>query len=242
MRIAERRRRSDCAACAVEAVDALALRRGASDRAAVRRVRCARPRAATASATARASACRVLHHRRLESRSSNSPCCRCRAASTRPLSRSWLHTFRWFTTPRSLFDCLSASTRWRRSTRASAARSATRSCHARAPRSATCSTRGCGTYASDFLARQRAVCRCWWQCADVCRLVRGLTASACRRARRRCRVTASGVRGVDQENAQVTAATSSIRRAVRSRLPPSRGRAADGAGGGAPTFVLVRAS
>ena len=34
MRIAERRRRADCAACAVEAVDALALRRGASDRAA----------------------------------------------------------------------------------------------------------------------------------------------------------------------------------------------------------------
>jgi hypothetical protein len=24
----------------------------------------------------------------------------------RPLSRSWLHTFRSFTTPRSLFDCL----------------------------------------------------------------------------------------------------------------------------------------
>ncbi len=39
-------------------------------------------------------------------RSSNSACCRWRAASTRPLSRSWLHTFRSFTTPRSLFDCL----------------------------------------------------------------------------------------------------------------------------------------
>ena len=29
-----------------------------------------------------------------------------RAASTRHLSRSWLHTFRSFTTPRSLFDCV----------------------------------------------------------------------------------------------------------------------------------------
>ncbi len=48
-----------------------------------------------------------------------------RAASTRPLLRSG-YTFRSFTMPRSLFDCL---------VRSSAARSATRSCHARAPRS-----------------------------------------------------------------------------------------------------------
>jgi hypothetical protein len=42
----------------------------------------------------------------VRARSSNSACCRWRAASTRPLSRSWLHTFRSFTTPRSLFNCL----------------------------------------------------------------------------------------------------------------------------------------
>ncbi len=39
-------------------------------------------------------------------RSSNRVCCRWRVASTRPLSRSWLHTFRSFTAPRLLFDCL----------------------------------------------------------------------------------------------------------------------------------------
>jgi hypothetical protein len=43
--------------------------------------------------------------RAVRARSSNSACCRWRAASTRPLSRSWLHTFRSFTTARSLFDC-----------------------------------------------------------------------------------------------------------------------------------------
>ena len=39
-------------------------------------------------------------------RSPNSACCRWRATSNRPFSRSWLHTFRSFTTPCSLFDCL----------------------------------------------------------------------------------------------------------------------------------------
>jgi hypothetical protein len=39
-------------------------------------------------------------------RSSNSACCKWRATSTRPLSRSWLRAFRSFTTPRSFFDCL----------------------------------------------------------------------------------------------------------------------------------------
>jgi hypothetical protein len=77
----------------------------------------------------------------------------------------WLHAFRSFTTPRSLFASASrcaASTRWRLSTRASEARSATRSCRARAPKSATCSTRGCcGT--------TRATCSPTASCfADCC--------------------------------------------------------------------------
>jgi hypothetical protein len=93
-------------------------------------------------------------------RSSNSACCHWRAASTRPLSRSWLHTVRSFTTPTL---ALRLSRRPLRQTAAplqragaarrtcSAARSATRSCRARAPRSATCSTPGCrGTTRATF--------------------------------------------------------------------------------------------
>ena len=103
----------------------------------------------------------------------------------------------------------------------SAAHSATRSCRARVPRCATCSTRRCRHYASDFLA--------------VCRLARG------RRARRRCRFTASGRRTrCRPRKCSSTAATSSIRRrAARcSTTTPSRSRGR-WRWRRAPTFVLV---
>jgi hypothetical protein len=102
-------------------------------------------------------------------RSSNSACCRWRVASTRPLSRSWLHTFRSFTTPRSLFDCLvdrfgkplrrfnALAPLDARSQRLAAQRD--RVAHARR-RSATFSTRGCCGTASDFLADSELFADC----------------------------------------------------------------------------------
>jgi hypothetical protein len=100
-------------------------------------------------------------------RSSNSACCRWRAASTRPLSRSWLHTFLSFTTPRSSTvsstasaNRCAASTRWRRSTRvlSGSQRNAIVSC-TRAQVCYVLDSWQLRHYASDFLARQRAVCR-----------------------------------------------------------------------------------
>ncbi len=125
-----------------------------------------------------------------------------------------------------------ASTRWRRSTRASAARSATRSCRARA----VCYVLDSWLlrhYASDFLADSELFAdsrSCWWQRRRLPTRSR-LVPRVARRDGAVVSPQATGVRGVDQDNAQV------LRRRARSeephaaRLPPGRGRAADGAGG-----------
>ena len=81
-----------------------------------------------------------------------------------------------------------------------------------------------------------------WQRADVCRLARGLVPRVAGRDGAAVSPQAAGVRGADQENAQV------LRRRARSeeephaaRLPPGRGRAA-WRWCRAPNFVLVRPS
>jgi hypothetical protein len=154
------------------------------------------------------------------------------------LSRSWLHTFRSFTTPRSLFDCLvdrfgkplrrfnvlaPLDARLSGSQRnAIVSRTRTQVCYVLdswLPRH----------YASDFLADNElfADSRSCWQRADVVWLVPRVAG----RDGAAISPQAAGVRGADQDNAQV------LRRRARSeephaaRRPPGRGRAADGAVG-----------
>jgi hypothetical protein len=116
----------------------------------------------------------------------------------------WLHTFRLFTTPRSVSSTASASrcaasTRWRRSARGSATRSATRSCRAR-PGLLRARLVAAAALRERLSRRQRAVCR----------LAQLLA------ARRRCRFTASGQRTRRRpRKCPSTVATSSIQRAAR---------------------------
>jgi hypothetical protein len=154
-------------------------------------------------------------------RSSNSACCRWRAVSTRPLSRSWLHTFRSFTTPRSLFNCL--FDRFGKPLRRFNALAPLDERLSGSQRNAIARTRAqvCFVldswlrhYASDFLADSELFAdsrSCWWQRADVCRLVRSLAPRVAGRDGAAVSPQAAGVRGADQENAQV------LRRRARSK-------------------------
>jgi hypothetical protein len=97
---------------------------------------------------------------------------------------------------------------------------------------------------SDFLADNELFAdsrSCWWQRAEVCRLARGLLPRVAGRDGAAVSPQAAGVRGGDQENAQV------LRRRARSEEPlrcstTTRSRSRGRGVGGAPTFVLVRPS
>jgi hypothetical protein len=160
----------------------------------------------------------------------------------RPLSRSWLHTFRSFTTPRSLFDCL--VDRFGKPLRRFNALATLDARLSGSQRNAIVSRMAhpgllvldswlLRHYASDFLADSELISdsrSCWWQRADVCRLACGLVPRFARRDGTAISPQAAGVRGADQENAQV------LRRRARSEEPHAstttgRDRAADGAGG-----------
>ncbi len=99
-------------------------------------------------------------------------------------------------------------------------------------------------YASDFLADSElfADWRSFGGSADVCRLARGLVPRVAGRDSAAISPQAAGVRGADQENAQV------LRRRARSeephaaRRPPGRGHTAEWRWWRAPTFALVRPS
>jgi hypothetical protein len=131
------------------------------------------------------------------------------------LSRSWLHTFRSFTTPLSLVDYL--VDRFDKPLRHFNALAPLDARLSGSQRNAIVShtrTQVCYVLASDFLADSELFADsriCWWQRADVCRLARGLVPRVAGRDGAAVSPQAAGVRGADQENAQ-HCGTSSIRR------------------------------
>jgi hypothetical protein len=138
------------------------------------------------------------------------------------LSRSWLHTFRSFTTPRSLFDCLvdRFGTPLRRFNTLAPLdvhlKCSQRNAIVSRMRAQVCYViDSCPRhYAIDFLADSELFAdwrSCWWQRADVCRLARGLVPRVAGRDGAAVSPQAAGVRGVEQENAQV------LRRRSRSK-------------------------